>query len=154
MTILVNKLEDTYARNICHDHNDEPAALLEILHIVQAKQGYLSNAALHTIADALNISRAEIHGVVSFYHDYKRRPGGKMHIKICRAEACQAVGCDDLIEKAEQIFSTKLDEPAQDIALEAVYCLGNCALGPAVMVGDKLYGRVNIEKLKTLAGNT
>jgi formate dehydrogenase subunit gamma len=121
------------------------------LHYVQGKNGYLSDEALRTIADALNISRAEVHGVVSFYHDYKREKQAKQTIKICRAEACQALGADELIEGAENAFGVKLDKGGTDVGLEAAYCLGNCALSPAVMIDDDLYGRVDVSKLKTLS---
>ncbi len=153
MATLLNTIEDTEAREICRDHGDQPDELLEILHAVQAEQGHLSDGALRTIASALNISRAEIHGVVSFYHDYKREPGAKLTLKICRAEACQAVGANELIVKAEQTFGVKMDQGGQDIALEATYCLGNCALGPAVMVEDQLYGRVDIDRLSEIASS-
>ncbi|WP_409432982.1 NAD(P)H-dependent oxidoreductase subunit E [Litorimonas sp. RW-G-Af-16] len=148
MVTLLNTVEDTFARDVCRDHGDKPDELLEILHAVQHKKGYLPDSALRTIAQALNMSRADIHGVVSFYHDYKRAPQAKVTLKICRAEACQAVGAEALIREAEVAFGTKLDAPATEVALEAAYCLGNCALGPAVLVDDDLYGRVDIQRLK------
>ena len=98
MATLLNTIEDRAARAICTQHGDAPAELLEILHEVQQAKGYLSDGALRTIADALNISRAEIHGVVTFYHDFKKKKGAKQTLKICRAEACQAVGANELIE--------------------------------------------------------
>lgn len=150
MVTLLNTVEDNFARNVCQDYQDKPEALLEILHAVQAEKGYLSDGALRTIANALNISRAEIHGVASFYHDYKRAPGAKKTLKICRAEACQAVGANALIAEAEAAFGLKLDGGGKALALEAAYCLGNCALGPAAMMDDKLYGRVDLDMLKSL----
>ncbi len=153
MVTLLNTIDDPIARDICRDHGDAPDALLEILHSVQNRHGYLTDGALRTIAYSLNISRAEIHGVVSFYHDYKREAGAKVTLKICRAEACQAVGANALISEAESAFGTKLGAAAKDIALEAAYCLGNCALGPAVLIGDELYGRVDITKLRSLAAS-
>ncbi len=151
MVTLLDNVEDKIARQICAAHGDKPENLLEILHDVQAGAGFLSDAALRTIANVLNITRAEVHGVVSFYHDYKREAGAKLTLKICRAEACQAVGAEALIEQAEKKFGTKLGAKASDIALEATYCLGNCALGPAVMIDEKLYGRVDIKRLVALA---
>ena len=121
------------------------------MHDVQGENGYLSDEALRTIADALNISRAEVHGVVSFYHDYKREKQANQTIKICRAEACQALGADELIEDAEKAFGVKLDKGGTEIGLEAAYCLGNCALSPAVMIDDNLYGRVDLSRLKSLS---
>jgi len=151
MVTLLNTVEDSYARDVCRDHGDKPDELLEILNAIQRKAGYLSDGALRTIAQALNISRAEIHGVASFYHDYKREPGAKVTLKICRAEACQATGADALIAEAEAAFGTKLDAKSKNVALEAAYCLGNCALGPAVMIDEQLYGRVDIDRLKHLS---
>lgn len=151
MVTLLNKVEDRFAKDICLDFERKPDALLEILHGVQSEKGYLTDAALRTIADQLNISRAEIHGVVSFYHDFRREAPGKQVIKVCRAEACQAVGCDDLIDRAEAKFGVKLGEKGPDIELKEVFCLGNCALGPAIMIDDELYGRVTIDRLEKIA---
>lgn len=151
MVTLLNTVEDKFAREICRDHGDKSDELLEILHAVQHEKGHLSDGALRTIAQALNISRAEIHGVVSFYHDYKREAGAKLALHICRAEACQAVGADELIAEAETLFDVKLDGGGEDVALAAAYCLGNCALGPAVLVNEKLYGRVDKAKIKAIA---
>ncbi|NNE57972.1 MAG: formate dehydrogenase [Hellea sp.] len=151
MATLLNTIEDAQAREICRDHGDRPQELLEILHGVQAAHGHLTDAALRTIAYSLNISRAEIHGVVSFYHDYKREKGAMQTIKICRAEACQAVGANDLIAGAERHFKTKLDEKSVAVKLEATYCLGNCALGPAIMIDEDLYGRVDLDRLKAIS---
>jgi len=151
MATLLNTIEDNEARRICRSHGDKPDELLEILHAVQSSYGYLTDDALRTIAHSLNLSRAEIHGVVSFYHDYKREKVAKQAIKICRAEACQAVGANELILQAEEHFKTKLDKKAVAIKLEATYCLGNCALGPAVMVEEHLYGRVDLDRLKEIS---
>lgn len=151
MVTLINKVEDKVAREVCRDHGDRPERLLEIFHDIQREAGFLSDAALRTIAYALNRSRAEIHGVVSFYHDFKRQPGAQTTIKICRAEACQANNVEDLISAAEAAFDTALDAKSKTIALESTFCLGNCALGPAVMIEDQLYGRVDIDQLKVLA---
>ena len=125
--------------------------LLPILHAIQEEVGYVPNDALPLIAKELNLSRAEVHGVVSFYHDYNREKQADQTIKICRAEACQALGADALIADAEKAFGVKLDKGGMDIGLEAAYCLGNCALSPAVMIDNKLYGRVDITKLKELS---
>ena len=151
MATLLNTIEDAKARDICKAHGDKPDELIEVLHEVQAAHGYLSDAALRTIAQSLNISRAEIHGVVTFYHDFKKEKGAKQTIKICRAEACQAVGANELIAEAETHFKTKMDDKAVAIKLEATYCLGNCALGPAVLIDEQLYGRVDMARLKTIS---
>lgn len=152
MTALINKLEHEGARAICRRHDNKPDALLEILHQTQEIHECLSDGALRTIADALNISRAEIHGVVSFYHDYRRQAPAHHVVKICRAEACQAVGSEELAAKAEEVLQVKTGAISDDrrIGIEAVYCLGNCALGPAVMIDGALYGRVTPERLEAL----
>ena len=151
LVTLLNTIEDDFAREVCRSYGDKPEDLLEILHEVQEENGFLSDGALRTIAYALNISRAEIHGVVSFYHDYKRSQPARQTIKICRAEACQAVGAEDLIKEAEKSFGVSLDADGTDVALEASYCLGNCALGPAVMIDDYLYGRIDVQTLKKIS---
>lgn len=150
MATLINTVDDPLARQLCAEHGNAPDTLLEILHGVQKERGFVSDGALRTIADALNISRAEIHGVITFYHDFKRSKPADTVVKICRAEACQAMGVNDLIEDIEQAYGVKLDQASDALALEAVYCLGNCALGPAVMINDNLYGRVDMPKLKSL----
>ncbi len=152
MVALIDKLEHAPAHLICGRHNNRPDALLEILHETQAAEGWLSDDALRTIADVLNISRAEIHGVVSFYHDYRRAAPAKHFIKICRAEACQAVGSEALAAHAEQKWNVSTGCKSADdlIGLEAVYCLGNCALGPSAMIDGELFGRVTPERLDAL----
>jgi len=127
-------------RQICAGYDDRPDALLEILHEAQHEFGYLSKETLTEIADILNISRADIHGIVSFYDDFRREPQIGPCVKICRAEACQAVGGEDLANHVKD----------NDIKTHNVYCLGNCALGPAVMIDDQLYGRVDTKKLDAL----
>ncbi|PHS38260.1 MAG: NADH-quinone oxidoreductase subunit E [Robiginitomaculum sp.] len=127
--------------SICADYGNQPDTLIEILHDVQVELGFLSTEALIQIADALNISRADIHGVVSFYDDFRREPTQGPTVKICRAEACQAVGGEDLAKHAKETAHTNIHD---------VYCLGNCALGPAVLIGDDLYGRVTPERLDAL----
>lgn len=151
MATLLNTIEDAFAKETCRMHGDKPEELLEILHAVQYEKGFLSDGALRTIAYCLNISRAEVHGVASFYHDYKREKKANQTIKICRAEACQALGAESLIAEAEKTFGVKLDKGGKDIGLEAAYCLGNCALSPAIMIDDNLYGRVDVVKLKMLS---
>ena len=124
-------------REICAQHGNRSDALIEILHAVQAECGYLSDDALKGVAHAVNISRAEIYGVATFYHDFCREPVSNYCIKLCRAEACQAVGSEELARHAE----ARLDGHPS-IRLEAVYCLGNCALGPAALVDGELKARL------------
>ncbi len=133
-------INDKSMRQICARHGNRPDALLEILHEAQSEFGYLSKDALVQTADALNISRADIHGIVSFYDDFRREPTSGPSVKICRAEACQAVGGEGLAAHAKD----------SKIETHDVYCLGNCALGPAVMIDDDLFGRVTPKKLDAI----
>ncbi len=136
------------ARAVCAAHGNKPAELLEILHDVQYKFGFVPEAVLPVIAHALNLSRAEVHGVVTFYHDYRREPAGRHVVKVCRAESCQAVNGRQLCEHAEERLGVPMGETSADgrTTLEQVFCLGNCALSPAIMVDGKLYGRVTPER--------
>jgi len=124
-----------------------PGALLPILHTLQDEFGYVDKAAVPMIADVLNLSHAEVHGVVSFYHDFRHAPAGKHVLKMCRAEACQSMGCENTIRHVEERLGVRLGETTGDrsFTVDAVYCLGNCALSPAVMLDGKLYGRVSRE---------
>jgi formate dehydrogenase subunit gamma len=122
-----------------------PGALLPILHALQEEFGYIDAAATPIIAEALNLSHAEVHGVISFYHDFRHMPAGKHVMKICRAESCQSMGCDALIQHVEKRLGVKLGEttPDRNLTVEQVFCLGNCALSPAVMLDGEPYGRVS-----------
>lgn len=130
-------------RKVCEDYANDPANLLEILHGLQKELGCIDPALQNILADILNISKAEVHGVISFYHDFRSQPAGKVQIKLCRAEACQAVGATALIEDIlEQHGLNDFGTTESGITIEPVYCLGNCALGPSAMVDGKLLGRV------------
>jgi formate dehydrogenase subunit gamma len=122
-----------------------PGALLPILHALQDEFGYVDKAAVPLIASALNLSHAEVHGVISFYHDFRHEEPGRHVLKVCRAEACQSMGCEKMIGHVENRLGVKLGQTTEDhgFTVEAVYCLGNCALSPAVMLDGKLYGRVS-----------
>ena len=133
-------------------HQGRPGALLPILHAVQDALGYVPPDALPRIAHALNLSRADVHGVVTFYHDFRDAPPGRHVVKLCRAEACQAVGSDELVSDVCARFGTELGHTRADgaVTLEPVYCLGNCAAGPSVLIDDELYGRVDAARLAEL----
>jgi formate dehydrogenase subunit gamma len=145
--------EATLAREIALRYGNRADALLEILHDLQEELGFIPEAALPGLAKSLNLSRAEVHGVVSFYHDYRREPAGRHVIKVCRAEACQSMGADELIRQIERFLGVKLGQTTADgaITVEAVYCLGNCALSPAMMVDGKLVGRADPAKFEKIA---
>ena len=145
--------EATAAREIALRYGNRPDALLEILHDLQEELGFIPEAALPALGKALNLSRAEVHGVVTFYHDFRREPAGRHVIKVCRAEACQAMGGNELVSMIERFLVVKLGQTTADgaITVEAVYCLGNCALSPAMMVDGKLVGRVDPAKFEKIA---
>ena len=146
---------DLKALAVCAAHGNKPDELLEILHAVQHELGYVPESTLPEIANALNLSRAEVHGVVTFYHDFKREPQGRHTIKICRAEACQAMGTDQLCDHAEKKLGTEMGGTSKDgkYTVEAVYCLGNCALSPAVMIGDDLYGKLDLKRFDEIVSS-
>jgi len=122
-----------------------PGALLPILHALQEEFGYVDEAAIPLVADALNLSKAEVHGVISFYHDFRHTAPGRHVLRICRAEACQSMGCEKLVEHVEQKLGVKVGETTADrtVTLEEVYCLGLCAMSPSVMLDGKPYCRVS-----------
>ena len=128
---------------------EQPGALLPILHAVQEALGYVPPDQVGRIAQRLNLSRADVHGVLSFYHYFRQHPPGRHVVQVCRAEACQAVQCERTEAHARQRLGVDYGETTADgaFSLEAVYCLGNCAAGPSVMVDDELYGRVTPERL-------
>ncbi len=130
----------------------KPGALIPMLHALQAKFGYVDPAAVPIMASALNLSRAEVHGVITFYHDFRQHPGGRHTIKICRAEACQSMGADALIEHVKDHLGVDFHGTTSDGAftLEAAYCLGNCACSPAMLVGDELYGRLDEKRFDSI----
>ena len=127
-------------------------ALLPILHAIQDEFGYVDEAAVPIIADELNLSRAEVHGVMSFYHDFRKHAPGQHIVKICRAEACQSVGGRDSETHARERLNADFHENSADgrYTLEPVYCLGNCACGPSAMIDGKLYGRVTPKRFDQL----
>lgn len=122
--------------------------LLPILHAINDRLGHVDERAIPVVAEVLNLSRAEVHGVVSFYHDFRRRPHGRHVLKVCRAEACQSMGCERLVEELETELGIAMGGTTPDgrLTLETVYCLGNCALSPAVMFDGELHGRVDASR--------
>jgi formate dehydrogenase subunit gamma len=142
---------ETAADRACARWGDDPAALIEILHDLQAEVGFVPQDALPGIAKRLNLSRAEVHGVVSFYHDFRDRPAGPVVVKVCRAEACQSMGALALIERICARHRVELGGTAvTGVTIEPVYCLGNCACAPAAMVDGRLHGRLDADRLARL----
>lgn len=125
-----------------------PGACLPILHALQDEFGYVHKDAIPIVAEALNLSRAEIVGVVNFYHDFRQEPPGQHIARVCCGEACQSMGSQAVVEHLTTSLSAALGETTADgvVSLEAAYCLGNCALSPAMMIDGKLHGRVTPER--------
>jgi formate dehydrogenase subunit gamma len=140
------------ARTIIAAKQSMPGALLPILHALQSEFGYIDREAEPLIADILNLSRAEVHGVVTFYHDFRHAPPGRHVLKLCRAEACQSTGGDKLAAHAEARIGAAIGTTTSDgrISLEPVYCLGLCATAPAVMFDGRVVGRLDENKLDAL----
>jgi formate dehydrogenase subunit gamma len=137
---------------IAEAHAGFEGPLLPILHAVQAEFGYVPRDALPRIAEHLNITRAEVHGVVSFYHDFRDAPAGRTVVKICRAEACQAMGANGLAAAAKAKLGIDWHGTTPDgkVTLEPVFCLGLCACGPAAMVDGRVIGRVDADRLDAI----
>jgi len=134
------------------DLKHKPGAMLPILHAIQNELGYIPDKAVSLIADTLLQTKAEVHGVISFYHHFRSTPAGQHTIEICRAEACQAMGCRNLEQHAKNVLNIDYHQttPDRKFSLEPVYCLGNCATAPSVRIGDAVYGRVSVDKFDSL----
>ena len=131
----------------------KPEMLIQILHGFMERFGYVPEAAVGQLASELNLSRADVHGVVTYYHGFRTKPAGKYVVKICQAEACQAMGSRALTQHARDSLGIDMHGTIDDVTLEPVYCLGNCACSPAVMINDRTYGRVDNERFDELIGS-
>lgn len=140
-------VEDPKVQEVIANLKDKPGALLPILHGIQDNLGYIPEEVVPVIAKALNLSRAEVHGVISFYHYFRETPPGKQTIHLCRAESCQAMGGKALEGHAKQKLGIDFHETTKDgtFSLEPVYCLGLCACSPSMQVGDEVFGRVSAD---------
>ena len=123
--------------------------LLPILHGLQEEFGYVPREALPVVAEALNLSRAEVHGVVTFYHDFRKEPAGRHVLKLCQAEACQSMGSDAVAARAKQLLGIDFHQTTADgaVTLEPVYCLGLCACSPSAMLDGEVIGRLDNDKI-------
>ena len=139
-------------RRIVAQHRERPGPLLEVLHGIQAAFGYVPAGAVPVVAEELNLSRAEVHGVVTFYHFFRRSPAGAHTVSLCQAESCQAMGAEVLAEHAQQRLGIEFHQTTADgrFSLEPIYCLGNCACSPAAMIDGRLYGRLTPEAFDAL----
>jgi formate dehydrogenase subunit gamma len=137
---------------IIERHRHRPGALLPLLHEVQDRLGHIPDAVVAPIARALNLSRAEVHGIITFYHHFQRTPGGRHTLRLCQAEACQSLGAAALREHAQRTLDCGLHQTTADgvFRLEPVYCLGQCANSPTLAIDDEVYARVTPQRLDEL----
>lgn len=144
---------EAQASEIIRRHADSEGALLPILHDIQAEFGHVPAPAVPFIAEALNLTRAEVHGVVSFYHDFRDKPAGRHVLKLCRAEACQSVNGEKLAQQILDRFGVEWGGTTPDgrLTVEAVYCLGLCASGPSAMLDGEPMGRLNPDSINDIA---
>jgi formate dehydrogenase subunit gamma len=151
--MAVPELEnDSTLERILAEHAGMAGPLLPILHAVQESFGCIPPDKVARIATALNLSRAEVHGVISFYHYFRQHAPGRHVLQVCRAEACQAMHCEQTEQHAKRQLGVDYGGTSPDglFTLEAAYCLGNCAAAPTVMVDEKLYGRVTPQRLEAI----
>jgi formate dehydrogenase subunit gamma len=143
---------DAKIRELAEARASQPGALLPILHAIQDEFGYIPESAVSIVARVLNVSRADVHGVVTFYHFFRTHPPGERTVYLCRAEACQSMGARDLERRVREKLGVDFHETTADgrFSLEPVYCLGNCACSPALMIDDTVHGRVTPERLDEL----
>jgi formate dehydrogenase subunit gamma len=145
---------ENIARAIAADYGNRPDGLIEILHRLQELVGYVPESAVQVLGDALNLSRAEVHGVVTFYHDFRHAPAGRHVLKLCRAEACQSMGADALIADMEERLKVTCGhgQTTADgaVTFEPAYCLGLCATAPSGMLDGRVVGRLNADRLQRL----
>ena len=147
--------ERAVVQRIASDLKGRPGPLLEVLHAIQAALGYVPAAAVPVVAEELNLSRAEVHGVVSFYHYFRRSRPGAHTVSLCQAEACQSMGAEALAAHARRRLGIDFHETSANgrFSLEPVYCLGNCACSPAIMIDGRLYGRVTPQRFDELVAD-
>jgi formate dehydrogenase subunit gamma len=144
------------ASEIIAEHKAIEGATLVILHALQEEFGYVPEPAIPMVAEALSLSRAEVHGVFTFYHDFRKEPAGKHVLKLCRAEACQAAGGEALALRAETRLGIACGNTTADrrVTLEPIYCLGLCATAPSAMLDGRLFGRLDADRLDALLAET
>lgn len=152
MTPIFEPWDETRGAEIIARHARLEGATLVILHALQEAFGYVPEPAIPMVASALNLSRAEVHGVFTFYHDFRHQPAGRHVLKLCRAEACQAAGGDALAARAEAKLGISLGHTTADerVTLEPIYCLGLCATAPSAMLDGRVIGRLDEARLDAL----
>lgn len=144
------RIDKQTTSDIVAQYGGKPELLVQVLQTIVSRFGWVPKETIRQLAKELNLSRADVHGVVEYYHDFRTEEPGKHIVKICQAEACQAMGSRELTAYAEKTLAMSLHDTENDITLEPVYCLGNCACSPAVMIDGKTYGRVDANRFNAL----
>ena len=147
------KIDKTTTSEIVAQFSSKPEMLVQILQTIVGRFGWIPEETIRQLAEELNLSRADVHGVVEYYHDFRTSEPGKHIVKICQAEACQAMGSRDLSAHAQKSLGIEMHASNTDVTLEPVYCLGNCACSPAIMVDGKTYGRVSADRFDTIVAS-
>jgi formate dehydrogenase subunit gamma len=152
MTSIFEPWDEKRASEIIAEHSALEGATLVILHALQEAFGYVPEPAIPMVASALNLSRAEVYGVFTFYHDFRKQPAGRHVLKLCRAEACQAAGGDALAARAEKKLGIAIGNTTADerVTFEPIYCLGLCACAPSAILDGRLVGRLDEARLDAL----
>ena len=146
----MTRIDEQTTSEIVAQYQGKPELLVQILRTIVSRFGWIPPETIRQLAEEVNLSRADVHGVVEYYHDFRTNEPGKHIVKICQAEACQAMGSRELTDHAEKTLAMSLHDTENDITLEPVYCLGNCACSPAVMIDGKTFGRVDEGRFDSL----
>ncbi len=144
------RIDEQTTSDIVAEYHAKPELLVQILQTIVMRFGWIPEDTIRQLATELNLSHADAHGVGEYYHDFRTSEPGKHVVKICQAEACQAMGGNELTDHIQKTLAMSLHDTENDITLEPVYCLGNCACSPAVMVNGKTYGRVDPARFNAL----
>lgn len=147
------EIDQATTSQIVAQYGAKPELLVQILRTIVTRYGWIPETTVRQLAEELNLSRADVHGVVQYYHDFRTEEPGRHIVKICQAEACQAMGSRKLTDYARKVLTVDLHKTENDVTLEPVYCLGNCACSPAIMIDGKTYGRVDEARLDDLLDN-
>lgn len=147
---MTQGIEREATSEIVREFGAKPELLVQILQAIVTRHGWIPEDTIRQLAFELNLSRADVYGVVNYYHDFRTEAPGKHIVKICQAEACQAMGSRALTEHARESLGAGMHETSDGVTLEPVYCLGNCACAPAVMIDNKTHGRVDASRFDSL----
>ncbi len=139
-------------RSVVGAHRGLRAPLLVVLHAIRDRLGYIDPDVIPLVAAELNLSRADVHGVVTFYRDFRAEPAGRTKVRVCRAEACQSTGAEQLVSAIERALGVKVGHTTDDgsTTLDQVFCLGNCALGPSAQINGRVYGRLDLDRVTSI----